>query len=141
MKALMTQLIKFGGVGVLCTGVEYVLLILMESALGIDLMVATGLSFFLSTVLNYILSIKFVFKVNNGRGRTANGGAFVVMSAVGWVINQLIMMLGALVLGHHMDSYYMLVKVLATALVMVYNFISRKLFLERPTVSEREDQE
>ncbi len=141
MKALMTQLIKFGGVGVLCTGVEYVLLIFMERALDIDLMVATGVSFFLSTLLNYILSIKFVFSVNNGRGKTVNGGVFVVMSAVGWVINQLIMMLGAHVLGTYMDSWYMLVKVLATGIVMVYNFITRKLFLERPTVSESEDQQ
>ena len=141
MRKLIEQIIKFGGVGVVCTGIEYVLLFVMESLLSVDLLWATAISFLISTVINYILSVKFVFQVNNGMDKKTNATVFAVMSLIGMGINQAIMQAGVWILGPAMDKLYMLVKVLATGLVMVYNFITRKLFLERKIkTSEEADQ-
>ena len=141
MRKLIEQIIKFGGVGVVCTGIEYVLLFVMESLLSVDLLWATAISFLISTVINYILSVKFVFQVNNGMDKKTNATVFVVMSLIGMGINQAIMQAGVWILGPAMDKLYMLVKILATGLVMVYNFITRKLFLERKIkTSEEADQ-
>ena len=141
MRKLIEQIIKFGGVGVVCTAIEYVLLFVMESLLSVDLLWATAISFLISTVINYILSVKFVFQVNNGMDKKTNATVFVVMSLIGMGINQAIMQAGVWILGPAMDKLYMLVKILATGLVMVYNFITRKLFLERKIkTSEEADQ-
>lgn len=140
MKRLLEQIIKFGGVGLVCTAVEYGLLFLMEEAFSLNLLLATPLSFLASTILNYILSVKFVFKVDNGRGKATNAGVFVIMSAIGLAINQAIMTLGVYLLGALMDKLYMLVKVVATVIVMVYNFITRKLFLEKTRPSAEGDK-
>lgn len=141
MRKLVEQIIKFGGVGLVCTGIEYVLLFVMESLLSVDLLWATAISFLTSTVINYILSVKFVFDVNNGKDKKTNATVFIIMSVIGMAINQAIMQAGVWVLGDAMDKLYMLVKILATGLVMVYNFITRKLFLERqPKFTQEVDQ-
>ena len=52
---------------------------------------------------------------------------FVVLSLGGLLLNQVMMY----VFVDYMNVYYMLAKIVATAIVMIYNFISRKLILER----------
>ena len=51
---------------------------------------------------------------------------FLVLSVIGLGINQLIMWI-AVDKGH---IFYMISKIGATAVVTVYNFITRKIFLE-----------
>ena len=51
---------------------------------------------------------------------------FIILSIVGLGINQLIMWICVDKLG----IFYMISKIGATAIVMVYNFITRKIFLE-----------
>lgn len=52
---------------------------------------------------------------------------FIVLSVIGLGINQLFMWLFV----DMMHIYYMLSKIIATVIVMVYNFITRKIFLEK----------
>ena len=55
------QIIKFGAVGFLCFFIEYVLLILFKELLGWPVIAANTLAFTVSAIVNYILSILFVF--------------------------------------------------------------------------------
>lgn len=132
MKKLFIQIIKFGGVGIVCTLFEYVLLWLFNDIIHIPYMVSTAVSFLASTILNYILSVRFVFKVTNGRSNTQNLIVFIIFSAIGFGLNMLIMWLGGVWLGEAAMNGYMKwpVKIFATGVVMAFNFISRKLFLE-----------
>ena len=52
---------------------------------------------------------------------------FIILSIIGLGLNQLIMYLGVDLL----HIYYMFCKVLATIIVMIYNFITRKIFIEK----------
>lgn len=52
---------------------------------------------------------------------------FIILSVIGLGINELIMWIAVDAFG----IFYMLAKIGATAVVMVYNFITRKLFLEK----------
>ena len=52
---------------------------------------------------------------------------FIVLSVIGLGINQLFMWLFV----DMMHIYYMLSKIIATVIVMIYNFITRKIFLEK----------
>ena len=52
---------------------------------------------------------------------------FIGLSVVGLGLNQVLMW----IFVDKLNIYYMLSKIIATAIVMVYNFITRKLFIER----------
>ena len=52
---------------------------------------------------------------------------FLFISIIGLGLNQLLMWM----LVEKIKIYYMIAKIMVTVLVMVYNFITRKLFLEK----------
>ena len=75
---------------------------------------------------NYVLSLTFVFDTKKGN-KIKEFIIFVVLSVIGLGINQLLMWFSVDILG----IFYMISKIGATAVVMVYNFITRKLILEK----------
>lgn len=127
MKKLMEQIVRFGIVGVIAFVVDYAVLLLLTEVAGIHYLISSAVSFVVSVVVNYVLSIAFVFETDKSRGKGWEFVLFAVMSAGGLGINQLMMWL----LSEGMFIPYQLSKLLATAVVMVYNFVTRKLFLER----------
>ena len=80
-----------------------------------------------SVICNYILSVKWVFDAKAGGNKTQEFIVFIVLSVIGLGINQLFMWLFVAM----MHIYYVLSKIIATVIVMVYNFITRKIFLEK----------
>lgn len=126
MNKLIEQIMKFGVVGFLCFFIDYFVLFVVTEFLGIDYLISSAISFSVSVVINYILSIKFVFNTKKDANKVKEFILFVVLSLVGLGINQIIMWFTV----EKMAIYYMIAKIFATALVMVYNFITRKIFLE-----------
>lgn len=124
---IIKQLLKFGVVGVIAFVIDYLVLFICTEFLGIYYLISSLISFSVSTVFNYIASVRWVFDVNQERKRRKNFVLFIVFSIVGLGLNQLIMWFGVDVL----HIYYMLVKIGATAIVMVFNFVTRKMFLEK----------
>ena len=126
MKELINQIIKFGIVGILATIIDYGLMILFTEVFNINYLISSVMSFSVSVVFNYIVSTKYVFNVNRKKS-IKDFIVFIVLSVIGLGINSLIMYLGVDKVG--ID--YKIVKIGATAIVMVYNFITRKIFLEK----------
>ena len=127
MTKLLNQIARFGVVGVIAFVVDYAALLLLTEVAGIHYLVSSAVAFLVSVAVNYVLSIAFVFETDKSRGKGQEFVLFAIMSAGGLGINQLMMWL----LSEGMFIPYQLSKLLATAVVMVYNFITRKLFLER----------
>ena len=130
MKKLMEQIMRFGIVGVIAFVIDYSVLLLLTEVAGIHYLISSAVAFLVSVIFNYILSITFVFETDKSKSKGAQFSLFAVMSAGGLGINQLMMWL----LSDIMFIPYQLSKFLATAVVMVYNFVTRKLFLERKEV-------
>lgn len=126
MKKLINQILKFGVVGGIAFIIDYFVLFICTEFFGIYYLISSLISFSVSTVFNYIASIKWVFDVNQKKSQKKNFILFIVFSVIGLGLNQLIMWFGVDML----HIYYMLVKIGATAIVMVFNFITRKMFLE-----------
>ena len=126
MKKLIIQLIKFGIVGVVATVIDFGVLMLLTEMLHIDVLVSSAVAFSVSVIANYILSMLFVFK-GGKNGKVKEFILFVVLSVGGLLINQFIMWLGTEILM----LYYLWVKVFACIFVPIYNFVTRKIFLEK----------
>ena len=107
---LLIQIFKFGIVGGIAFVIDYVSLIV----------------FTISVIYNYIASVKWVFDVNKEKDEKTNFIIFIVLSIVGLIITEIIMWFGTDVL----KISYLIIKIVATAIVMVFNFITKKMFLE-----------
>lgn len=127
MKKLFAQILKFGVVGGLAFFIDYGIMILLTEGCGVHYLISSGISFSISVIFNYILSIVWVFEVDKEKGKATNFLAFLSLSLIGLGLNQLLMW----ILVDKWAIYYMISKILVTAIVMVYNFITRKIFLEK----------
>ena len=128
MKKLIIQLIKFGIVGVIATLIDLAVLMLLKEFMHIDVLVASAVAFSVSVIANYILSMLFVFK-GSENSKVKELIVFVALSIGGLLLNQFIMWLGTEI----MTAYYLWVKAFALVFVPIYNFITRKIFLEKKT--------
>ena len=126
MKKLINQILKFGVVGVIAFIIDYVLLFVLTEFLNVYYLISAVISFSVSVIFNYLLSVKWVFDVKQKQG-PKEVFIFIALSVVGLGINQLCMWVGVDIFNFH----YMIVKLGATFIVMVYNFISRKIFVEK----------
>ena len=126
-KKLFSQIIKFGFVGGAAFVIDAGLLFLLTEFCGIHYLISGMISFTASVIYNYILSVKWVFDAKKDANKTQEFIVFIVLSVIGLGINQLFMWLFV----DMMHIYYMLSKIIATVIVMVYNFITRKIFLEK----------
>lgn len=121
------QVRNFLIVGCTVTLIDFILLHTFTEKLKIYYLLSAMLSFTISTVINYFLSMTFVFKGKEGRDKKKEFLIFAVLNVIGLGLTTLLMWLfvdkGGL--------YYMIAKVFTTGIVMFYSFFSRKIFLEQ----------
>lgn len=139
MRHLMDQIIKFGFVGVLCFFIDFGLYKICNAA-GVPYLISGFIGFTVSVIVNYVLSMKYVFERRGDMSRQKEFVIFVVLSIVGLGLNELLLYIG--IDGIYLNSLALqnlfstgmaetLVKLAATAVVMIYNFVTRKIFLEK----------
>lgn len=139
MKHLCDQIIKFGFVGVLCFIIDFGLYKACNY-IGVPYLLSGFIGFTVSVIVNYLLSMKYVFQRREDMSRQSEFGIFVILSIVGLVLNEILLYLG--IDGIYMRLQFLqdlmtqsmaetIVKLIATAIVMVYNFVTRKIFLEK----------
>lgn len=127
MIELIKQLVKFGFVGGICFVIDYGVMVLLTEVAGMEYLLSCGISFTVSVIANYILSMKFVFERKDNMDRRVEFIIFVIMSVIGLGLTELLMW----VFVDKADIHYMISKIVVTAIVMVYNFVTRKIFLEK----------
>ena len=140
MKKLIEQILKFGIVGFFCFLIDFGLTAGLANFFGVHYLISKFVGFVVSAVVNYILSIKFVFTQKKEIDKKKEFIVFIILSAFGLLINEIVMYVcidGIYAHSDMLQSYISdglmvsISSVIATGIVMIYNFISRKLFLER----------
>lgn len=116
----------FVWVGALCFTLDYGGLIGLQ-ALGMPVVAAAAVSYIASLLVNYALSMRFVF--DGARGRAYEFCVFCGGSLVGLGLNEAIIWAGTEFFGDGFAAVS-LSKVAATATVMVWNFCTRYMFLD-----------
>lgn len=127
VRCLVSQFMKFSVVGVIAFLIDFGVMVALTELAGLPPVVSAGISYCVSTVFNYLASMRYVFAHREGLSRTREFIIFVTLSVIGLGLNEAIMWLGGRLVG---DEWYMLTKVVATALVMFWNFFSRKRWLD-----------
>lgn len=103
-------------------------MVFLTEVFKIPSLISAAISFTVSVIFNYISSVKWVFDVDKEKNsKTKDLVVFILLSIVGLGINELIMWF----MDKEFGIYYMISKIVATIVVMCYNFITRKLFLEK----------
>ncbi|WP_298944739.1 GtrA family protein [uncultured Microbacterium sp.] len=127
LRRLFWQFARFLVVGLVSFAFDYGLFFILFQYFGVQYIVASTISFSLSLVLNYFLTLKFVFEAKPDRNVVAEFAIYIGLNIIALGLNQLILF--ATVDGLGIDP--LVGKLIATAVVLVYNFISRKLLIER----------
>lgn len=91
---------------------------------------ANIISFLTAMIITYIMSVVWVFPQRSERGMAAEFGIFAAIGVVGLIINSLVLGL----LTQRLHVFDLFAKVIAAAIVYIWNFFVRKylLFNERP---------
>lgn len=137
MKNIIQQFLKFGVVGVIAFFIDSGIMMLLHNVCGMPIIPANVISFSVSVIFNYIASMKYVFEGRNDISKTREFVIFIILSVIGLIINTFIMWIIVDVAFSKMNNatalYNILclgAKIFATAIVTVYNFVTRKIFLE-----------
>jgi putative flippase GtrA len=132
-KDLIRQLFRFGVCGVIAFAIDYSLLYVLTEFAGINYLISAAISFSVSVVVNYIISVKWVFNVAGERSKGKDLVVFVILSLIGLGINQIVMWISV----EKFAIWYMIGKLIATFVVMIWNYITRKLFLENDKTAKK----
>ena len=129
MNKLVNKIIRFSVVGGIATIIDFAFLYIFKEFLNINIIIANTLSFIISVTYNYIASIVWVFDINKEKNKKIQFILFILFilfSIFGLVLNNIILY----ILTDIFNMYYLISKVVATLFVMIFNFITRKRFLE-----------
>lgn len=128
---------KFGIVGVIAFVIDYGLMNILLM-FHLHNILASTVSFIVSLIFNYTASMRFVFKHRPDMARWMEILIFVTSSVIGLFMNELIIYISTLGMNHDamitQHTEYMIRtnvgKLVATAIVMVWNFVIRKWLLD-----------
>lgn len=90
--------------------------------------IATALGFIAGIVVNYILSIIFVFTAAKDRQKGRDIKSFIIFGVIG-IIGLILTELGMYIGVQIINVNYLIVKVAVTALVLIWNYTARKIVI------------
>ena len=144
-KSGLMEGLRFIVTGGACFLVEFAALVLLRDTCGLDTLVAAPIAFLISVILNYLLCVKWVFSGAGDQGRTAKAG-FLATSVMGLLLNELLMLIFRGVFGEDQAIFtlfgftvtmYMVNKTLSTAIVMVWNYFTKRAILKKGLLKKK----
>ena len=140
MGKLLAQIVKFGIVGAISFVVDFAVYGVLCNGIGVHYIVSGAAGFFVSVVVNYLLSMRFVFVSKEDMRKDKEFFLFVILSLIGMILNSVILYvcIDGIYMHWHwlkrcldLEIMNLAAKIIATGIVMIYNFVTRKLFLEK----------
>lgn len=119
------QLFRYTFVGGFAFLVDFGTLFTLTEFLKIHYLVSAGIAFIFGLIVNYFLSVKWVFNNRVMDNRLLEFLLFTLIGFVGLLLNELFLW----ILTDIFLIYYLLSKIVTTAVVYFWNFFLRKLLL------------
>ena len=124
---LLLQIFKFVIVGGISTIIDWIIYYICYKYLKINPLISNIIGFSISVIYNFIASVNWVFNVNKSKNKKSIFVQFILFSIIGLLISEALLFIFINKIGMHA----MLSKIIATAIVMTFNFVTRKIFLEK----------
>lgn len=119
------QLIRYTFVGGTAFIVDFGVLLLLTEKLKMHYLISAGVSFLFGLLINYLLSINWVFSGRKLDQRWLEFLIFLSIGLIGLALNELFIW----VLTDLLLIYYIVSKIITTAIVCFWNFFARKIVL------------
>ncbi|MEF3280630.1 MAG: GtrA family protein [Elusimicrobiota bacterium] len=119
------QFCKYTIVGGVAFCVDYFLLWFLTEFAKVYYLISSALSFMTGLIVNYILSIVWVFDKRRIKNRRLEFLFFGIIGIIGLIINQFSMWF----LTEKTQIFYLYSKIIAAILVLIWNFTIRKILL------------
>ena len=142
------EVIRFAVSGGVCALIEMGVLWLLVDKVHMDTIPGTAIAFLVSVAVNYLMCMAWVFKGAKDGGLSAKLG-FAVTSGIGFFLNLLLMWIFKNALGEDRllltvfrfeVRMYLLNKAIATLLVMVWNYFTKKAILQSSAMRKLADR-
>lgn len=127
MEKLFKQIFKFVIVGGLSFVLDFILYYIFTRFMHLPEMLSQVMSFSLSLIFNYILSMKFVFEAKDNLKKHHEFMIFATLSVMGAGLNWLLFY----IMFYQMGIDDLITKIVVAGVVMVFNFVTRKIFIEK----------
>lgn len=102
-----------------------------------QIFISTAAGFIVGLLINYILSLIFVFRAKDNKNSGKSVGDFIIFTLVGVIglaITEVLMHLGVNVLGFH----YMITKIVTAGIVLIWNYLGRKILIFNRSKGEKQ---
>lgn len=119
------QLVRYLFVGGLAFAVDYACLFILVEEADLYYLLSAAVSFCLGLIVNYLLSISWVFNRVGKRNRGKEFLFFFLIGLVGLLVNEVIMFCFTDLL----KVSYLLSKIISVVVVFFWNFFARKIAL------------
>ncbi len=123
--AVARQFLRFAGAGAIGTAAQYLVLLSLVELIGAHPVAASVLGFVCGALINYAMSRRYIFS-----SRLPHRQAllkFLTVALIGLCLNTLIMSVGV----ENLRFHYLLSQIIATGLVLVWNFAGNKFWTFR----------
>jgi putative flippase GtrA len=124
---LVLQFARYLVVGGVAFVVDFLLLVLLAKLLGLNYLLAGVVGFIGGLIVNYRLSVWWVFQNHTLQDKRVEFGLFALIGVIGLGLNEIILYLGTGVIGLDVS----LSKLISVALVLFWNFGARRATLFR----------
>ena len=119
---LLVQFVRYFFVGGFAFVVDFGLLYILTEYAGLHYLLSATLSFIAGLLVNYIISCLWVFNGSKFKNRLVEFLFFAAIGVVGLALNDALIWLFTDCIGTH----YMFSKIVAAAIVYLWNFFARK---------------
>ena len=134
------QFLSYFGVGGVSALVEWGVFSFLEYCFDMPYLLAAVLAFIVSTTTNWFLGRTFTFKESSyDNQRTKELFLVFLVSAIGLGFNLLLMFIFVRLLGMNTNLLKTAAKIMATGIVFVWNFVSRKIWIYREPGNDNMD--
>lgn len=128
-----SQFVRYVIVGGIAYVFDFGFLYIFTDTLQIHYLVSATLSFLIGVVVNYTLARIFVFKTYKVKSQKIEVVSVVIISLSGLLLNNLIIW----VLVNFLFLYYLLSKLLAAIVVLMWNYICRRILYVKLNASSK----
>lgn len=123
--SFIVQFVRYGLVAGIAFIIDFGLLFVFTRYLHIYYLASATLSFSISLVANYLLSVGWVFRRAENASRGLEIPLFALIGFIGLGLNDLIIWAFTV----HAHTFYLVSKLIATVIVFFWSFLARKYFL------------